>query len=226
MEIRMQDSYGSTSVLDGYIDTNAPISLLEQEAVKLMEEARALTEDNAIKEAQADVVVQLVERLYTVQEQAFADFEEDMRDGTINHANNASIFDVVNQRRNRGLNLFWMKEENPKKFMETIKQLSDKDIFMVALNMNEGISAFNACYEELLSRIGSGNIFDHIDSIVASREGKNDNIREALLTSAMTTSLMRNKMNDLDKRLGSYIKKEEILSILQQGILENEGLKK
>jgi len=119
-----------------------------------------------------------------------------------------------------------MKEFGEKEFKDHIKNLSDKELLIGTLNIPEGVGAFGYLYKELTSRIGSGNIFDRIDTIVAQRGAKDDNIKNSLTISCLTTLLTRNKVDDLEKRLASYSKKTQILNNMKNNIVTNEDLKK
>jgi len=114
------------------------------ESNKLWRESRELTEENVIKEAQIDVILQMVDRLYTLQERVIVDMKttipdlkEDMKDGILNHSNNASVNNVISQMGRLGRELYRLKLDNERQFMETIKQLSDKDLLIRTLNIPE-----------------------------------------------------------------------------------------
>ena len=68
-------------------------------------------------------------------------------------------------------------------------------------------------------------MFNKIDSIAMNWEGKNDNIKEALYISCMTTLLRRDKIVDLDKWFATYDKKDEIVEVLLNVITSNQELK-
>jgi hypothetical protein len=122
-----------------------------------------------------------------------------------------------------------MREDNLTEFSNHIKGLSDKDLLIRALNMPEGTGAFNDLYKRLTKRMGEkkiDNIFNMIDTIAEEWGEGNDQIKDSLTISCITTLLTRDKVNDLEKWVNSYSEKDKLLALMGEGISLNEDLKK
>jgi hypothetical protein len=106
---------------------------------------------------------------------------------------------ILLQREDIGYNIFWEQQKNEQAFDTYIKNLSDKDLFIGTLNILAGDGAFKICYAEMLSRIGTENIFDKINTISKQRGNGNDQIKDTLTISCITTLLSRRKITDLQR---------------------------
>lgn len=224
---------------DSTLDTTNPINIFEKEGAKMIAQSKTIAENNAIKKTWIDLLRQLwyervteeakdimTSRLYDIQEKAINDIIEDEKDGTINNQNNTNVNWVLKQWERVGKSIFYEKLYNENDFQVFIKKLDNRDLFIGTLNIHEGVGAFNECYAELISRIGTENIFDRIDSISEEWGPGNDQIKESLTISCITTLLIRNKIPDLEKRIISYRGKNQLLENIGNQVLSNEELKK
>lgn len=231
--------YWSTNAFNRRLDVNNPVTIFEKEWAKLIEKSKNIAEKSSFKKAGIDLLVKywyervteeakkiMSETLGRIQGNALKNLKEDLSDGTLNNINNINVNWIIGQWTQKWRNLFYSKENDTKWFPNYLKSLSDKDLFVAALNLKEWVWAFGQAYNEILTRLWNSNIFDYIDKISSKRWPKNDQIRDSLMISCVSTLLTRSKTWDFKKYFESYSKKNELKEIIKNNFKNSNSLKK
>lgn len=219
------------------LNTENPATIFEKKWKELLERASTIEGEITVQNAASQIVWEwnldipwvnendknsLVEELFNTRELAIQEFKADIEDGFLNNDVNIAKEWVIFYWREMWKALFYMKEDDAKKFHETVDWMDLPNLMLSTFNIDDWAWAFTYCYWKLKEKLWNKNLFSFIDE-----QGKDgEQVSEGLKYSAFKMLFTRRKTADLIQWLDWYNwDKQSLIKFAEKNIKEDDEFK-